>query len=402
MDFNSSTNRAEWLEWRRQGIGSSDATTVAVGAGLVSAPKWMQPEGLQRLYWDKIGLGGPEKSTTSAMQRGIDLEETARAAAESHLGFIAPVNVECKTHPFIRASLDGLTLEDEIVEIKVPNDAVVEAASNGLVVDYYQAQLAHQLSAVHGHPSTWSGKEGWHFVALCARTEVLHIVSGKSEQLRPLALKLFAQCERLWDHVQRRVPIVGGERWLEVSSEIIAAKSAQAQADAIKKRIADAVRNDEYFPRNLRVARTKAQMRKMTDYKAALRDAGYDLDKLAEEYAPEGTYTWSNRGGAIVDQERIDAMAPSDAEDAYLAFDHGAIEEHVKKALMQGYDLAQELGVESLVGPSGLTIFQRKTPMEWSAVAKKYGVKAGPEHIKEYETAAGIALSISKEWVKAI
>ena len=57
--------REEWLEYRRSGIGGSDASTI-VGLNPFSSPYY--------LFCDKMGAL-PEKEDTEAMRQGRDLEQ---------------------------------------------------------------------------------------------------------------------------------------------------------------------------------------------------------------------------------------------------------------------------------------------------------------------------------------
>ena len=58
-------SREEWLEWRRGGIGGSDAATIV---GLNPYRSRLE------LYADKLGMM-PEKEDSEAMRIGRDLEE---------------------------------------------------------------------------------------------------------------------------------------------------------------------------------------------------------------------------------------------------------------------------------------------------------------------------------------
>ena len=128
----------EWLEMRRSYIGASDAPII-----MLQSP-WTTP---YQLWQQKLGLTeGPKM--TAAMQRGKDLEEPARQQFEAMTGLIMNPNVVFhKEHPFMMASLDGMTFDGKhIVEIKCVNRKDHETAVMGGVPVKYQAQVQHQLA----------------------------------------------------------------------------------------------------------------------------------------------------------------------------------------------------------------------------------------------------------------
>lgn len=83
------------------------------------------------------------------MRRGLELETAARQAFEARTGiFVEPGTREHADHPFLRASLDGITLDGrEIVELKVPGRATFDALrTTGVVPVHYYWQVQQQLA----------------------------------------------------------------------------------------------------------------------------------------------------------------------------------------------------------------------------------------------------------------
>ncbi len=126
----------EWHQWRRQGIGSSDASVV-----MGSDPYRTREE----LILDKLGMGKPIK-TNPAMELGTKWESAARAL------FYFEHDMECDpaeiVHPdysFIRASLDGLNLEHGFfLEIKYMGQKNFDLAKSGRIQNHHVIQMAHQ------------------------------------------------------------------------------------------------------------------------------------------------------------------------------------------------------------------------------------------------------------------
>lgn len=132
----------EWLAFRRKHITATDSMKI-----LEECPiSWGNP---RSLYYEKIMA--IEKPINSVMQKGIDLEPFARSAVSQKLGVIfEPVCVVSDKHPWMMASLDGMTKsKDRIIEIKCGRSAH-EKAKLGEVCSYYIPQIMHQL-AITGH-----------------------------------------------------------------------------------------------------------------------------------------------------------------------------------------------------------------------------------------------------------
>ena len=128
----------EWLKWRRQGIGSSDAAAV------MGESPWLSRFELWR---DKKGLRPPQGSNYIT-ERGHRLEPIARSRFELLTGkAFPPVELVHPEYEYLRASLDGLCEvgQKAILEIKVPGKEVYQMAKDGQVHPKYVWQLEHQL-----------------------------------------------------------------------------------------------------------------------------------------------------------------------------------------------------------------------------------------------------------------
>lgn len=128
--------KQKWLEWRRKGIGASDAPII------MGVSPWTTP---YDLLMQKVE--GKEIEETFAMKRGIDLEDTARQRAEEMLGvFLFPKYCEHRKYPWMLASLDGIDLDEKImIEIKCTSKKNHLLAKKGEVPKHYYPQLQHQL-----------------------------------------------------------------------------------------------------------------------------------------------------------------------------------------------------------------------------------------------------------------
>lgn len=127
----------EWLRFREEHIGSSDAPVIA------GKSPWKTP---YKLYQQKLGIAPPD-AENDAMRRGKALESEAREVLSNHIGVaLHPAVVESKALPWMSASLDGISACGSVVcEIKCPGAEDHAIAKRGLVPEKYVPQLFHIL-----------------------------------------------------------------------------------------------------------------------------------------------------------------------------------------------------------------------------------------------------------------
>jgi putative phage-type endonuclease len=131
----------EWVEWRHEGIGASDAPVV------MNENPWKAASELLR---EKRGRPRPSIQN-AAMARGTMLEPEARNRYISRIGeVVRPACFQSIRHPWQRASVDGITTDgSRIVEIKCGDSVYRKTALTRSVPDYYYGQLQH-IMAVTG------------------------------------------------------------------------------------------------------------------------------------------------------------------------------------------------------------------------------------------------------------
>lgn len=145
-------DRGSWLEWRRQGLGASDAAAIA-GFSPFDTPT--------SIYLKKVGLVTERAEEADWQRMGRLLEPVIAALFEEETGYhVTNVRPQlCITHPlrpWMRATPDGL------VEVDGEPVGPVEFKSalrwNGDwregVPDYYEAQVRHQME-VGGWERGW-------------------------------------------------------------------------------------------------------------------------------------------------------------------------------------------------------------------------------------------------------
>ena len=127
----------EWLNWRKTVITATDCPAILGSSPYQTAHKCWQR---------KLGLVEPQK-TSAIMERGKALEPIARAQFEVDFGIkMIPEVVESTEHPFLGASLDGISpCGQYILEIKTGGDKQCAVAELGEIPDHYMHQMQHQL-----------------------------------------------------------------------------------------------------------------------------------------------------------------------------------------------------------------------------------------------------------------
>lgn len=135
-------NSPEWLEFRRNKIGASDAPII-LGISPFKTP--------YQLYLDKVE--GVRQEQNAAMKRGQNMEAEARESFEKMYEMlymnkikVVPYVVQSECYDWMIASLDGIDIEkDVMVEIKCPGPKDHQLATEGKIPEHYIPQLQHQL-----------------------------------------------------------------------------------------------------------------------------------------------------------------------------------------------------------------------------------------------------------------
>lgn len=273
--------REEWLQWRRNGIGSSDAASILGEKSAFKTPYQA---------WESI-VFGKEQSDNSAMSRGRELEEPARKEFERLMDIsVLPVNAENISTPWLRASLDGIDMEGKVmVEIKAPGKEDHSLALMQKIPAKYFIQCQHQL-AVTGLPGmyyfSFDGKEG--------------VIIEVERDDAFIEKELFPKEKDFWDLVLQKTPPALIERdyinmekhvemreWIETRRMVkVLEEKEKALLEKLKKESGD--RNFSGFG----VKMTKHEVKGNVDYKRAFLE-----HKISEdEYRKDSFLKWMPSG----------------------------------------------------------------------------------------------------------
>lgn len=131
-------NTNDWLLWRKQGIGASEAAAV-LGLCPYQTPYtvWLDKTGRAKAFEGNI-----------ATQRGQELEAKARSLYELiSLEDMPPAIAVHPKYEIMRASLDGLRADGKLIlEIKCPGEANHALAQAGKLPGHYEIQVQQQLA----------------------------------------------------------------------------------------------------------------------------------------------------------------------------------------------------------------------------------------------------------------
>lgn len=211
-------DKAEWLAWRRQGIGASEASAV------VGRNPYLNNQALWRY---KTGQAEPEDiSGKACVQYGHDAEAPIRELfALDHPEFIVQYGgafdmVRHPDHPWLFATLDGRLIERSTGKRGIYEGKTTEilrsmqmekwtytdeqGLKQGRVPDNYYVQLLHQLLAT-----------GWDFAVLNCRFKYSYSYYGPRfetrcyrfdrEDVKDDLQYLLPQEVKFWGCVQNRI-----------------------------------------------------------------------------------------------------------------------------------------------------------------------------------------------------
>lgn len=184
----------EWLEgFRPAGIGSSDII-------LLMEPKGSFERNLFGLWKDRCGYEKFQFVSNEHVDRGKRLEPFVRDRVNEMLNMnFQPACISRKSAPYLRASLDGIDFEhDVILEIKCPSDKVFEKYLQAKEVPpHYYMQIQYQLLVANADYAYYA------FYNEAHKDPYFIVVENNVE----LQADIQKRCALFWDAVQNRIPI---------------------------------------------------------------------------------------------------------------------------------------------------------------------------------------------------
>jgi len=182
---------ADWLEFRRQGIGGSDASVVC------GINKYKSPI---ELFMEKTGQL-PHQEAGEAAYWGTQLEGVVRAEFTKRTGIeVIPVNaiLQSEAHPFTLANLDGICEDPHygtcVFEAKTASAYLAGDWEDG-IPDPYMLQLQHYMAV--------TGYKGAYIAVLIGGNTFKWKFIERDEEIISMLIQLESE---FWDMVQSNTP----------------------------------------------------------------------------------------------------------------------------------------------------------------------------------------------------
>ena len=191
LAFTENMPYTEWLEWRKKGIGGSDASVVC-GINRYKSPV--------ELWLDKTNQI-PSAEAGEAAYWGTILESVVRTEFSKRTGIeVQCVNqlLQSEEHPFMLANLDGVCEHPEydtcIFEAKTAS-AYKTGEWDDAIPDEYQLQIQHYMAV--------TGYKGAYIAVLIGGNTFRWKFIERDEELISMLIELEAN---FWNHVQNGTP----------------------------------------------------------------------------------------------------------------------------------------------------------------------------------------------------
>lgn len=216
-------DREQWLEWRRNKIGASDAPII-----LMESP-WVTPYQL----WDQK-VNGTQQDENSAMRRGTELEPIALRKFEEKMNVFLKAQ-DCvinPSRPWQIATLDGFDGKT-LVEIKCTNRANHRLAEQGKIPDHYIAQLQHQLDV--------TGLQSMYYFSFDGEDGVIVEVQRDQKYIDKMVVKE----EKFWRCImEKEAPPLTDKDYTQIESDIWRKKSEEwKEVDRLLKELGEKEEN---------------------------------------------------------------------------------------------------------------------------------------------------------------
>lgn len=281
MTVMTADERAQWLAWRRDGIGGSDISMI------LGLSRWGSP---WTVYCDKLGITEAQEPT-DAMWWGTVLEDDIVAAFERDSGLSVVAQQErCQhpDHPWMRCTLDGRVVDAAfggdlgIFEAKYTRDSVEDWAARGGVPIEYACQATWNMVV--------TGTTRCHMAVLHAafglelKVYDLHLDQSDADEVVQAAAQFWHA------HVKRQIPPPADSH--EVTQQAMAAvwrdPDGVIEADAEWERmVADAI-----AAKARRAAAEAEERQALNDLRAAIGDRSDVIRVDPESGKPKVIASW--------------------------------------------------------------------------------------------------------------
>ena len=286
-DHTDRMTHEEWLEYRRQGIGGSEASAI-LGVNPYATPL--------SVYMDKIGKA-QEKEANEAMRQGTDLEDYVARRFMEETGFrVKKLNkiLQHPEYPWMRANIDrDIVKEDAGLECKTTSPYTKFKFDEGEINPHYYWQCQHYMAV--------TGASRW-YLAVLVLGKSFHVFQIDRDES---AIATLTEAEKtFWqDHVQRKAPPLP--------------TGTEADGDAVNALYPAA--SDEQAPADLEEMNDLLNLRALKKKEIAALEEQVDgieqMIKMAMRDSEKGTssgwsVSWTNTVSSRVDTKLLKAKYP--------------------------------------------------------------------------------------------
>lgn len=191
LTLTTDMSHEKWLQARRNGIGGSDAASIA---GL---NKWKSPVGV---YLDKLGQSPEEDTTSEAAYWGNMLEEIVAQEFSKRTGLkVRKRNAILKhpKHPFMLANVDRLVVGEKTgLECKTASEYLRDQWKDEEIPASYLLQCQHYMAV--------TGYKNWYIAVLIGGNKFIYKKVERDEELIEYLIDIEST---FWnDHVLKEIP----------------------------------------------------------------------------------------------------------------------------------------------------------------------------------------------------
>lgn len=221
----------EWHEWRKLGIGSSEAAVIDGTSPYQT---------VRELFLVRTGQSVPEEDDSKEFifAKGHKTEALIRKQFQEKMG--VEINPICLRHPqfaYLQASLDGFDSTNGVLEGKlVGKDVLKKAEKDGEIPAHHYTQMQHQFLVSGVDIGNWFGHDG---------KDVGIVVPVRADL--EFIKKLEDQEHQFWDDLKTgKIPALSSRDYLypdhqgpltELREAKILAKNSEAAYEALKAEI---------------------------------------------------------------------------------------------------------------------------------------------------------------------
>lgn len=290
--YTGDMERSEWLEWRRKGIGGSDASAVA-GFNRYRSP--------MAVWTEKTGQFEPDEPGEPAYW-GTKLEAIVAKEFEARSGLTTlrmPVMYQHPDHPFMLANIDGFVKDPAketlgILECKTASAYKLSEWEGDRVPDEYMIQMQHYMAVL--------GLDWGYFAVLIGGNKFIYKPVARNEAMIQSLIKLEKEFWEEYVLTGCAPPMDGSDASVDLLNQLY--------PNAVQHSEVELTREQFGLLELLEEAKEAEKIAKQTtqQYENLLKDAMKENEIAL--FRGEPVATWKNTNRTTVDSKRLRQEQP--------------------------------------------------------------------------------------------